>query len=65
MTREERNEEMPFSTDIEGREGKPVYMADFVMEAMLGRPLKPNEWARPINGDVFDCRRVNLELVTD
>jgi len=43
--------------------GKTIYLDEFIMELMLGRPLAHNERVRPKNGDYLDCRRPNLELV--
>jgi hypothetical protein len=45
-------------------DGKIVYMEDAIMEGVLGRKLKYEEQVIHKNGDLFDNRRDNLEIVT-
>lgn len=45
-------------------EGKVVYLEDKIMEGILGRELKSTEAVVHKNGDLFDNRRENLELIS-
>jgi hypothetical protein len=44
---------------------KAVYLQDFIMEGVIGRPLKKTERVIFLNNDTLDCRRDNLRLVDD
>jgi hypothetical protein len=45
-------------------EGKVVYLEDKIMEGILGRGLKSTEVVVHKNGNLFDNRQENLELVS-
>lgn len=45
-------------------DGKVVYLEDKIMEGALGRELKSTETVVHKNGDLFDNRHENLELVS-
>ena len=44
---------------------KAVYLQDFIMEGVIGRPLKKTERVIFLNNDTLDCRRNNLRLVDE
>jgi HNH endonuclease len=46
------------------KDGKVVYMEDMVVEHHLGRPLLPTEAVLHRNGNLFDNRFENLEVIT-
>lgn len=45
-------------------DGKQVSVHRYIMEQILGRPLKRNEQVHHINGDRYDNRPENLQLVS-
>jgi len=45
-------------------DGKVVYLEDKIMEGILGRDLRPTESVVHRNGNIFDNRSENLELVS-
>jgi len=44
---------------------KVVYLHDFIMESVIGRPLRKTEHVEFLNGDSLDCRKANLRLVDE
>lgn len=44
---------------------KTVYLHEFIMEHVLGRPLKKTERVEFLDGDSLNCRRNNLRLIDD
>ena len=50
-------------TGLEGEPKNRYYLAETVLERKLGRPLKPDEFVRHLDGERTDLQRTNLEPV--
>lgn len=41
-----------------------LFLHNFIMQRILGRPLHPNELVVHLDGNGFNCRDANLKLIT-